>query len=227
MSAPVIGQDLPRGWTEFLEAWFEVMTRFISASSVSRSADIPYWYNERSNAGHLAAAAWSLGGIAIQEFTVERGEEGRDELTRKARTGWCDLWIYVPTLGLEYDIEAKFQWLYSLKGGQTACEKLVGQAVDQIRDYAPEKKRPCDSMAVCFLPVCNKSKSEAEATLDELEAWFATDYARSDNLLAIYKAPLGVAVDHVYSQDGVRYFYPGVALYGQLVRFTKLPVSLS
>lgn len=219
-----IGQGLPReGWTKLLKAWFDVMGRFIQESPTSKSGgDLPYWYNERSNAGNFAAAAWSLNGIALQEFTVDRGEDGRSELITKARTGWCDLWVHIPSLGdFEYDIEAKFKWVRTLDEAQKACEKLAGQATKQIRDYAPQKKRPCDSVALCFLSVYHKSQSEAEALLDDLETWFNSECARSDNLLAIYKAPIGVKIDDVYSKDGVRYFYPGVALYGQLVPFVK------
>lgn len=219
-----VGQGLPReAWTRLLEAWFDVMARFIQESPTSKAGrDLPYWYNERSNAGNFAAAAWSLNGIALQEFTVERGEDGRNELIPKSRPGWCDLWVRIPALGeFEYDIEAKFKWVQTLNDAQMACEKLVGQATKQIRDYAPQKKRPCDSMALCFLSAYNRSQSEAEALLDDLEAWFNSECARPDNLLAIYKAPIGSNIDDVYGKDGVRYFYPGVALYGQLVPFGK------
>ena len=224
-----IGKGLSQeGWTKLLQAWFDVMTRFILETPKSKSTDdLPYWYNERSNAGNLAAAAWGLNGIALQEFTVERGNSGRPELVSKTKSGWCDLWVQIPSLGdFEYDIEAKFAWVKGLSEAQKACERLVDDAVIQIGDYAPRKKRPCDSMALCFLSAYHKSRSEAEVLLDDLEVWFKSEYTRPDNLLAIYKAPIGAKMDDVYSKDGVRYFYPGVALYGQLVRFTKPPETV-
>jgi len=60
------GQNLERlfrKWDKIL-SWYE-----------DELNDLPYWYLERTNIGHLALAVYEMSGIPIQEFTCRKGKE--------------------------------------------------------------------------------------------------------------------------------------------------------
>ena len=44
-----------------LRAWGRLQRQYLR-----ETGDLPYWYNERSNVGLLAAAGWRAGGISLE-----------------------------------------------------------------------------------------------------------------------------------------------------------------
>lgn len=209
-----IGKDLPHqeGWRKLLESWFQVMTDFITATEQSHGGhDLPYWYNESSNKGFLAAAVWKMGGVTIQEYTVDK--TALDQTTGRY-PGRCDLWIRLPALGMEYAIEAKFGWVLGAEGAENRRRDLVSQAETQILAYDPTKRKDCPHMSAVFLSPYKQSAGDAEDLLKEIFQTFSQPMD-SRSCCAVYYAPLGSKTDHVW-KDGVRYYYPGVVLFVRL-----------
>lgn len=206
-----IGSDLPgHAWEVFLQKWFELMDRFINVEQDNqRDVDLPYWHNEYSNAGNLAAVAWALGGVALQECSVNKGQE--ENATTKGR---CDLWIRIPALGFEYVLETKFAWVPTLSAAHNAFKRLSEFGSNQIRNYSTGMKK-CPRMTACFLSVYSQSEADAREILRDLRR----DYDQRQqptSLLAIYEPPLGTRID--YEENGRKDFYPGVALLAQMAQ---------
>ncbi len=206
-----VGQGLPQaGWHQLLESWSDVMTRFIKTAKGSSSGeDIPYWYNEYSNVGFLAAAVWKLGGVAIQEYTVDRVAEDA-----KKSKGRCDLWICLPEFGMEYAIEAKFSCKSTPESAIKDCRERMNEAMAQIRTYDPTKREACQQMAAVFMAPYNQSASDAESILDVLWEAFSGGSMNPNSVCAVYRPPVGSNVED--EEKGIRSYYPGVALFAQL-----------
>ena len=197
-----VDNGLPvEGWTRLLEKWAELMTRFIQVSKACRSGpDLPYWYNEYSSTGNLAAAAWDLGGVGLQEYTVDKSQ---------GHSGRCDLWLCVPN-SIEYTMEAKISWPTTCESAITECPELIQRASGQIRNYGNGVKN-CEKIAACFLSPYNSSERDAREILDKLRKWFREEKRTLPGLLAIYEPPDGTKTDWEGNS------YPGVALFAQLV----------
>ncbi len=77
-------KDGPRPWRANLEHvlhnWIGLLDRYTR----KHTAELPYWYNERSNVGVLAGAAWISGFTALEEFAEDKA--GTD-------MGRCDLFM--------------------------------------------------------------------------------------------------------------------------------------
>lgn len=212
--APIIGDGFPNkeGWASLLEAWFKMMDDFVEVSRESQSGeDVPYWYNEYSNRGFLAAAVWKLGGVSISEYTVEKVAEGT-----RIPQGRCDLWFCVPKLDMEYAVETKFGYVQSVDAAENTFRKLAEGAKDQIRTYNPEKRKKCQHITAVFLSPYNQSLTTAREILDELYKRFSLSVrTRPDSLCAVYEPPLGTVTEDRWT-DGILSHYPGVALLAQL-----------
>ena len=69
---------------DVIKNWFGVIDDYIKYFGGN---DVPYWYNERASISTLAAAAWKSGGIALEEYSMQKGDEGNP------RPGKCDIFI--------------------------------------------------------------------------------------------------------------------------------------
>jgi len=87
-------------WEPILEEWLLGIERFCR---VTGGDEAPYWYNERSNIGVLAGAAWRCGRVALEEFQFVKGFKNKPKWLGRA-----DLWIASDQH--EELIEAKFKW---------------------------------------------------------------------------------------------------------------------
>jgi hypothetical protein len=118
--------------------------------------DHPYWYNERTHVGLLAAAVWLSGGTALEEFKAEK--EHKNKGTR------CDLWIR--TNKAAFECEAKHLWLNLEEKTEDLILKLgkkLHLAVQDVRSL--EKHR---GLAFCFAIPGIHCESKKRDTLDKL-----------------------------------------------------------
>ena len=89
------GQIRIQNWIQFFKAWELSILRYYERTD----HDLPWWYTERANISLLAAAAWLCGGIALEEYPIEKGFCGDNY------EGRADLYL---TIGEEgYAIEGK------------------------------------------------------------------------------------------------------------------------
>jgi hypothetical protein len=94
-----------------LRAWIRAQNHYLK---MLNHEDFPWAYNERASLSLLAAAAWKSGGVALEEYSVEKRRLRADGQRRKIdryKMGRCDLYIQLRS-GLEMLFEAKHAWLY-------------------------------------------------------------------------------------------------------------------
>ena len=154
-----------------------------------RNGDLPYWHKrEMTNIGFLAAAAWRLGGVTIQEFEVTRPQD---------KKGWGDLWIKLDQLGCH--IEAKGANPSSIS--REAVDDLIAEAETQF--ILPENEKADIGVAACFVVPAVKQAFDFRG--------FARQFEGDHNLVAVYMPSRDL--DTQYNGDD----YPGLALIGKTV----------
>lgn len=71
------------------------------------TAQPPYWFNERASVSLMAAAAWRIGWIAIEEYVTRKVLAERSDVNSPTdRHGRCDLFARSPA-GTRFAFEAK------------------------------------------------------------------------------------------------------------------------
>lgn len=192
-------------WGILIETWRSLMDRYVD---VMRDLDdLPYWYNERANVGFLAAAAWHLGGVSIWEYSVKAMSD------IKAATRFPDLWIRIPQLKLNCEIQAKIVW-----GGNALLDQAyrgIAAAADDLRKLPSDHTRAPIGVALCFACPMVRSSSEGSNILKEFITRFETMSERDSYLAAAYEPQVGAPVEY----EG--YYYPGVVLMGRVVWDTR------
>ena len=123
-------------WRTLVEQWQDAHQNFAAITG-----DAAYWYTERSNVGMLAAAAWKLNLVALEEYQVEKCHSEPESKGEEAKwKGRCDLWIY----GKRFNeiIEAKQNWvhLHSVKA-EARAQKTLASAVRDARSTAGQDKQ--------------------------------------------------------------------------------------
>lgn len=87
-----------KDWVKVFEEWASSIKKYYDFTE----GDLTWWYTERANISIIAGAVWLSGGIAMEEYSIEK-VKGRDEGLYKGR---ADLYLNV---GKEaYAIEGKF-----------------------------------------------------------------------------------------------------------------------
>ncbi len=94
-----------KNWTGVFEEYTNFTDRYIRVyldQYDEGGGDAPYWNNERTNIGMLAASCWANGWVALEEFSTEKTKEDRSN-----GTGRCDLWVSSQNGKENFAIEAK------------------------------------------------------------------------------------------------------------------------
>lgn len=157
-------------WEVIIEEWLLAVERYCR---IMKGDDAPYWYNERSNIGVLAGAAWRCGRIALEEFQYEKGYRNKPKWLGRA-----DLLL----ASENYDdlVEAKFKWL-SLKsrnGISNVVQDVINNAV--IDAKKTEGIGHSDKViGIAFCPVYAKKKDINE--IDDLIEDALEDLRYSDH----------------------------------------------
>lgn len=206
-----IGDELrDADWKSFFEAWCAVMDRY---TELFDGHDLAYWWDERPNTSYLAGAAWKLGGAAIEEFGVDRHSG------TKTSKGRCDLWIKVPQLKLECEIEAKMIWGRTFDTTLRNVTKRINEASKQLQSPYTDPDRMAErasvGIALCFICPEVRSPKEGEDMLKELYNHFGNCTEKNKYLVAVYTPPQGTEIVDAHK------YYPGVALIGKMVWNTR------
>jgi len=175
---------------------------------VSRG-DLPYWWNEAGNVSFFAAAAWKIGGVAIQEYCVDRGQE-------RPSKGRSDLRLHIPRLALECAIEAKVNWATNVETVLKDVRASISQASGQLKALRKDACRAPVGIALCFVCPLVRSSLDGQPIFKGLLHAFESERGVDPVFLAVYEPPVGVQLEDEDSTYG-KYFYPGVALWGQVV----------
>jgi len=97
--------------------------------------DCSFWYSERPQVGWISAAAWLAGGVALEEYAVEKLKAvGKDY-------GRCDLWFQLDAKN-SFACEAKHGWVDL--GDKKAKDKsldILDSAQSDFRKHLEKKHR--------------------------------------------------------------------------------------
>ena len=122
-----------------LKSWTEALERYLGCL---QNEDSPWWYNERATLSSFAAAAWVAEGIALEEYSTEKGKHG------EAWKGRCDLFLGIQ--GQFFGCEAKQVWCAvgrTARGGRAVVEAGLRKACGDARKL---KRREGRRLGLCF-----------------------------------------------------------------------------
>ncbi len=216
-------QGSKKGWNleRLFKKWHDVLARFENEDA----SDLPYWYLERTNVGHLAIAAYEIKGRPLQEFSMTKGR-GSDK-----GPGRADLYIYLPPMRgkvreLYVSIEAKQRW--SRIGSKTVdLKRLITRSLKAVKrdckNLTDKDWHGCHRLGVVFiLPYKQKvdrglNEVSEKGLGDFIRDMVAAAKASKADFTAIHFAPLRVSKEQPsLKKDG---WCPGVAAVGKFFRF--------
>lgn len=97
-----------------LNRWVDLNVRY---ARDSKWTDCPWWYNERTFVGLLAAASWAIGGLSLEEYSTRKHRK------RSQYAGRGDLYF---KLGSEsYIAEAKHEWIVLSRRSDLSSKRLL------------------------------------------------------------------------------------------------------
>ena len=83
----------------------------------AENEDAPYWYNERTNTGLLACAAWQAGWVALEEYSSTKRFKNEDY------QGRVDL--YLASENREFCVETKQVWVSLSRRARRRIDKVA------------------------------------------------------------------------------------------------------
>ncbi|WP_140943572.1 hypothetical protein [Prosthecodimorpha hirschii] len=129
-----------------LEEWIQCISKY---SDRHRGKYAAYYFGERTNVSILNAASWRAGGVAIEEYEIEKGK-GKNNYTGRA-----DLYILIQNK--HFSIEAKQCW------DNIHLPKRSEFIKNQIENCKSDARNVYDGsqIALIFLvPECTKTRHQ-------------------------------------------------------------------
>ena len=201
-----IGDKVPgqNFWRILLNKWFEIMDEYVKESK----NDLPYWHSERANTGFLAAAAWKIDALAIEEYYTDRVyASGRYK-------GQCDLWIKYNNF--EFSAEAKQLWRkeYDKKLVERKFEESKGQLIS-----IPDREKEEKSFCICYLSLMSSSKSRPH-DLNVIAKKIKDDFVKDEEIILALYAP-DIAEEKIIWPPN-KHRFPCIVLFIKSVKIEKL-----
>ena len=152
----------------FSKLW-ELYDRYIKNTD-----EVPWWYTERSIVGHLTAAAFNAGNLAIEEYSNEKTPNHGGDSDHKGRIDW---WMGTPNCKQQFIAETKAIWLSKdARDWKPLTDKLT-EAKDQVKSY-----EDCDCpqrLVMCFTRPYWKVNDKGE-NIAQREWWLHQDKPADD-----------------------------------------------
>lgn len=199
---------------KLFKAWNGILVRHEKADK----DDLPYWYLERTNIGHLALAAYKLNGYSLQEFSMKKGR-GQNK-----STGRADLYMYFPlsdTQWYDFNIEAKQIWCsLSMKDDQKVIKNALKKAEFDIKKHNDKEFRAKYAMAILFVLPYMKVLDEKRVTKEQLLSKFNRQIKQTveetgASFAAVHYADIDVStkLSKKYTKSD---WYPGIVVIGKI-----------
>lgn len=201
-------ESLFKSWHDIL-SWYEL-----------EEQDLPYWYLERTNIGHLALAVYQRSGIPIQEFSCLKGRGAKNS------SGRADLYITLPNKSgpqTRINIEAKQAWCsvkFNDRSRATLNTKLE-EAVDDCKKIKEKDWKEKDGMGLLFLIPYAKKMQKNKRDIAQEQCAFTTEvYEASKAAGASFVAfhyPLNTLLLKISRKNRKHDWCPGIAVVGKLI----------
>lgn len=158
-----------------------------------------WWYHERTSVRFLAAAAWSLGGVALEEYSSIKKRDGR------SYRGRCDLYLRVGSPLKDLMVEAKHR--KPIISGRNAGERDILRGLQQaVRDVRACGDPTDRRVGVVFvMPKLARRRAETQPAL--VDQWFKNLRNLPSDGTAWIRHTRWREFD-----DGHGYLYPGIAM---------------
>lgn len=194
-------------WEKLLRNWIKLMDKYLVAAR--GRGDLPYWNGEDANTSFLAAAAWKLGGVAIEQFYAER-KKGKSK-------GHSDLWIrFNGQKDFDFVAEAKrYDETIKLEKIKEKILNKLAEAEQNLKDL-DERYKSKHLISICFVfPRINKKKrgkfSEEEFIKKVIEA-----FEKEKNIIVASYFPKIDMKKYRSPEYGDKFEYPGVLLVARI-----------
>ena len=155
-----ISQKRAEVWDSVLKSWIQCHKKYLSMNNFQDNA---YWFNERASISILAAAAWKLYGIALEEYKSKK-IKGNNE-----SNGRVDLWLKIN----EYEtlIEAKHRFVKVNSSNLSELQSKIEQGLKKAEDATHASLLDTNTgVAVLFL-VPQIPASEVKLTKEVLKSF--------------------------------------------------------
>jgi hypothetical protein len=179
-----------------LNSWIENIDLYLQYFG---NSDCPWWYNERATLSSLAAAIWKNGGVALEEYSIDKGAKSKEWIGR------CDLFI-----GLQsntFACEAKQAWCpigrRAKNGVKIAKQSLEAACKDARKLPKEEGTRLGICFAVPYLP------SQDSSFIDVQLTHWLEEISKIDYDAIAWRYPIQ-ALNNMKSS--INYYHPGVTL---------------
>jgi len=126
---------------KILSAWVRLNRRYC----ISVRPDTPWSYNERALLSIFAAAAWNAGGVALEEYSTQKGH-GRSEWR-----GRCDIYCNIKTSDIVG--ESKMVWLWLGRAPEKNIDKIQETLDEACEDAEDLNRHDGKRFGICFAPV--------------------------------------------------------------------------
>ena len=184
--------------------------------------DLPYWYLERTNIGHLSLAVRKIKGFPLQEFSIKKGRG-----TQKS-TGRADLYMHFPkgTLAakheFDFNVEAKQIWC-SLSIGvdqRDMIDKALQEADADLRKLNEKSFRAQYGMALLFILPYKRILYEEEGMKKHFLSTFKKQIKQTTedigaSFVAIHYTDIQISTD-LCLQHTKPEWCPGIAVVGKI-----------
>jgi hypothetical protein len=181
--------------------------------------DLPYWYLERTNVGHLALAVYDLSGIPLQEFTCKKGRGA------ESSAGRADLYISIPngSRPIDLNIEAKQVWcsIANRTSQKLTLQQGLRKAVRDCKRLKEDAWKARYGVGVLFLLPYGKRMPDDISKIRTQRKLFAQFIAESSkdagaNFAAVH-FPAIESLTKICRNVPDYAYCPGIAVIGKLV----------
>jgi hypothetical protein len=178
-----------------LRCWLDLNVRY---ARDWKWKDCPWWYNERTFVGLLAAAAWRTGGHSLEEYAT------RKQYRRGQYAGRGDLYFRLKSGG--YIAEAKHEWLRAGSRAQMAPSRLSELLRNARSSVVDAETTRCKKLGLLFIvpTVPKRQRGDIRTLVERLIITLRDRVA--------YDAAAWVFPKEATSLHYRGHIYPGVAL---------------
>lgn len=130
-------------WNDLLDYWLSLLEKYERVCRSHGDPDLAYWHVEKSLTGLLGAAAWSVKGWSLEEFSTRRGDADSES------AGHGDLWL--GRNEAKATVEAKMCWIdHRVLDLEKALSDKLNEAQTQL--FQLEKDSQFGRlMSVCYV----------------------------------------------------------------------------
>ena len=179
------------------KSWIDTNSEYLKYFDIP---DCPWWYNERASLSTFAAAVWKANGIALEEYSIDKGKK------HETWSGRCDLFIGLRSY--QFACEAKQSWCPIGRNARNGITNLKNSLKEACKDARKLNKDEGRRLGICFA-VPYLPPRDNDFIEKQLESWIKTIYesVEYDSIAWFFSEKIRRT-----KRNDNGYFYPGIAV---------------